>query len=195
VAAAARPALLAAAPADSHWPRLEGSDTPKLALELTESGPVATSPGMRPMGNVAAGGLDEASMRRVKQLGVTHVLMGGPPIPWKETDLRARVDKLKAGGLTLGNLMIGGFPNTIYGKAGRDEEIEKVRQSIRAAGRAGVPVVEYNFYAHRLVEGYFEETGRAGAGLTAFDYERVKNLPPLPAEGAHQVDEIWKNIA
>ena len=60
--------------------------------------------------------------------------------------------------------MIGGFPNTIYGRPGRDEEIEKIRQSIRAAGRAGLPVVEYNFYAHRIVEGYYEETGRAGAG-------------------------------
>jgi mannonate dehydratase len=70
-----------------------------------------------------------------------------------------------------------------------------VRQSIRAAGRAGLPVIEYNFYAHRLVEGYYEETGRAGAGLTAFDYDRVKDLPPLPAEGAHALDEMWSNAA
>ena len=55
-------------------------------------------------------------------------------------------------------------------------------------------MVEYNFYAHRVVEGYYEEIGRAGAGLTAFDYERVKSLPPLPNEGAHTVDEIWTNI-
>jgi mannonate dehydratase len=89
------------------------------------------------------------------------------------------MDRLKSGGLTLGNLMIAGFPNTRYGRPGRDEEIEKVQQSIRAAGRAGLPVVEYNFYAHRLVEGYDAETGRAGAGLTAFDYSRVKDLPPL----------------
>jgi len=90
--------------------------------------------------------------------------------------------------------MIGGFPNTIYGRPGRDEEIEKVKQSIRVAGKVGLPVVEYNFYAHRIVEGYYEELGRAGAGLTAFDHDRVKNLPPLPEEGAHTVEEIWANI-
>ena len=105
------------------------------------------------------------------------------------------MDKLKTGGLTLGNLMIGGFTNTLYGRPGRDEEIENVRKSIRAAGKAGLPVIEYNFYAHRAMEGYYEEIGRAGAGLTAFDYERMKNLPPLPQEGAHSLEEMWGNIA
>ena len=138
--------------------------------------------------------LNEAGMRRVKQLGVDHVLTGGPRIPWQESEIRSTMDSFKAGGLSLGNLMISGFPNTIYGKTGRDEEIEKVIQSIQAAGRAGLPVIEYNFYAHRAMEGYYEETGRAGAGYTAFDYDRMKDLPPLPEEGTHNLDEMWKNI-
>jgi len=137
---------------------------------------------------------DEAAMRRLKQIGVDHVLMGGPPIPWQEAEIRARMDRLKTGGLTLCNMMIGGFPNTLYGKPGRDEEIEEVRESIRAAGRAGLPVIEYNFYAHRLVEGYYEEIGRAGAGMTAFDYDRVRDLSPLPTEGVHSLEEMWSNI-
>jgi mannonate dehydratase len=161
--------------------RGEDRDTPKICLEMGG-------------GSLAAGGPREAGTRRVKQLGVDHVLMGGPPIPWTESQVRSIMNRLKSGGLTLGNMMIAGFPNAIYGRPGRDEEIEKVRQSIRAAGRAGLPVVEYNFYAHRLVEGYYEETGRAGAGLTAFDYDRVKDLPPLPAEGLHTLEEMWGNI-
>ena len=102
-------------------------DSPKIALEL--------SPGA-----LSAGKLDEAGMRRVKQLGVDHVLMGGPPIPWQEAEIRSRMETLKGGGLTLGNMMIGGFPKTLYGRAGRDEEIDRVRQSIRAAGRASLPM-------------------------------------------------------
>lgn len=155
---------------------LEGPHTPKLCAPL----PIRE--------------ISDVEMRRVTQIGVTHVLSGGPKIPWDESELRSITEKLKAGGLTLGNLMIGGFPNTIYGRPGRDEEIANVQRSIRAAGKAGIPVVEYNFYAHRDIEGYYEETGRGGAGLTAFDYERVKHLPPLPAEGAHTVEEIWQNI-
>lgn len=154
----------------------EGRDTPKI------SAPIARQ------------NLDEAAIRRVRQIGVDYVLTGGPPIPWNEAELRSFVSTLKSGGLTLGNMMIAGFPSTIFGKPGRDEEIENIRKSVRAAGKVGLPVVEYNFYAHRAIEGYYEETGRAGAGLTAFDYDRVKGLPPLPEEGAHTLDEMWANI-
>ena len=160
--------------------RPEGRNPPNICLEIN--------------GNLAAGHLDETGMRRVKQLGVNHVAMGGPQIPWEEGQIRALVGQLQSAGLTLGNLMVAGFANTLYGRRGRDAEIAKVQQSIRAAGAAGVPVVEYNFYAHRLVEGYYAESGRAGAGMTAFDYDRVKDLPPLPEEGAHTLEEMWKNI-
>ncbi|HEY7211945.1 MAG TPA: mannonate dehydratase [Bryobacteraceae bacterium] len=141
------------------------------------------------------GHIDDAEIRRIKQIGVDHVLSGGPPVPWQEEQLRAIIDKLKGGGLSLGNLMIGGFPNTLYGRPGRDAEIEKVKESIRVAGKVGLPVVEYNFYAHRAIEGYYEETGRGGAGLTAFDADRIKDLPPLPQEGTHTLEEMWRNIS
>ena len=139
-------------------------------------------------------GVTDKAMRSVLQLGVYHVLANGPAIPWTVSKLQPIVDRLKDNGITLGNLMIAGFPKTIYGRPGRDEEIEKIRQSIQAAGQAGVPVVEYNFYAHRAMEGYFEETGRGGAGLTGVDYGRMKGLQPLPGEGAWTLDEMWSNI-
>ena len=158
----------------------ESAGTPKLALEMT--------------GGLAAAHLDEAGMRRVKQLGVDHVILIGPKIPWSVDDLRTTVNLLKSGGLTVGNMMISGFPNAVYGRPGRDEEIEKVRKSIRAAGAIGIPVLEYNFYAHRLIEGYRAAPGRAAASNTAFDYNRVKDLPPLAEEGSHTLDEMWANV-
>lgn len=154
----------------------EGAGTPKIAAPIN------------------VGRITEAAMREVKQIGVNHVLSGGPRMPWDEAELRRIVDTLKKGGLSLGNLMISGFPNTLYGRPGRDEEIEKFKTSIRAAGKVGLPVIEYNFYAHRAIEGYYEQEGRGGAGLTAFDGNRVKGLPPLPQEGAHTLDEMWRNI-
>jgi mannonate dehydratase len=170
-------------------PRFEGKDTPKIGLAIGDGG---------------AGSPPDAQLRRVKQLGVDWVLSGGPRIPWTEEVLQPLMDRAKTAGITLGNLMIVGFNNAIYARPGRDEDIEKVIQSIKAAGKVGLPVVEYNWYAHRAMEGYFEETGRAGVGWTGFDYERpvesdgkqvpFKDLPALPNEGAHTLDEMWTNI-
>jgi len=181
IQAVAATALLPSLRHGESAPGAERDDTPKICLEIGA-------------GSLSAGNLDEAGIRRVKQLGVDFVLMVGPRIPWEEGQIRSIMDRLKSSSLTLGNMMISGFPNAIYGRPGRDEEIEKVSQSIRAAGRAGLPVVEYNFYAHRAVEGYYEQSGRAGAGLTAFDYDRVKDLPPLPNEGARSLEDMWSNI-
>src|ERR1035438_2174413 len=76
------PATMSAAPPPSQWPIIEGPNTPHLAL-----------------GN----GRDEASVRRVKQLGITYVMgLGGvglgPPggrgqnqLPWQEGDIRAAI--------------------------------------------------------------------------------------------------------
>jgi mannonate dehydratase len=150
----------------------EGKDTPKICLGYVTP--------------------DEPGMRRVKQIGVDHVLTGGPAIPWSEADIRARIDRFKAGGLVLYNLMISGFNDVIWGRPGADAQIADVIASIRAAGKAGLPVIEYNFYANRLMEGYKEKTGRAGAGYTAYDYELSKNLPPRDGVGTHTRAEQLK---
>ncbi|MGH9663599.1 MAG: hypothetical protein ACRD9L_04140, partial [Bryobacteraceae bacterium] len=133
------PASAPVAGASAEGMGVEGPDTPKLCLGISARVPAGR--------NVPEGWMDEEGMRRVKQLGVNHVLMGGPRIPWEEGEIRARMETLRRGGLSLGNMMIDGFPKTIYGRTGRDEEIDKVQKSIRAAGRAGLPVIEYNFYA------------------------------------------------
>jgi mannonate dehydratase len=118
--------------------------------------------------------------------------MGGPSVPWQEAEMRARMDRYKAAGIQIFNMMIGGFNDVIWGRPGRDAQIENVIQSIRVAGKVGLPVIEYNFYAHRLIEGYKEETGRGGAGYTAYDYELSKSLPPVEGVGTHTRAEQLK---
>jgi len=159
----------------TSWPLLEGVNTPKLCLGTSRNA-------------------DNGMMRMIKQLGVDHVLMGGPEQPWTEASLNEIIIRFKAQGLKVINMMIGGFPNAIYGREGRDEEIELLQQSLKAAGDVGLPVVEYNFYAHRLTEGYYEVEGRGGAGYTGYRYEDVKDLPPIPEKGAHKAEALWDNL-
>ncbi len=169
-AAALVPGVRAAA---VKWPPAEGSATPKICVGSRRDA-------------------DGDAMRQWIQVGIRNVLMGGPPIPWQEADLRAIIDPYKAAGISVCNLMIGGFNDVIYGRSGRDRQIEEVIASIRAAGRVGLPVIEYNFYANRLMEGYKEEIGRGGAGYTAYDYRLSKQLGPKEGVGTHTRAEQLK---
>jgi mannonate dehydratase len=95
-----------------EWPVADNPNTPKICVGVSSNA-------------------DEKIMRRVKQLGVDYVLMGGPPIPWTEESLRTIMDRFKKNGLTVINMMIGGHPNTIYGREGRDTEIKKIQDSLK----------------------------------------------------------------
>jgi mannonate dehydratase len=192
-------------------PPKEGKDTPKIALGMGDTGLPAGG-----RGGDAIAPDPAAGPRRIKQLGVNHVLGGGGRLPWTEESLNSTMARWKAMEISVGNLMINLSNDILYGKAGdkREQDIENIRQSIAAAGKVGLPVVEYNFYAHRAMEGYFEEIDKArgNSGWTGFDYELVqtaaqqyqtreqekgmkfKDLPPVPNEGAHKLDEMWANI-
>ena len=87
-AATIAPSVMAAQPFLKEWPIVESPDTPKLCLGLGDSGRVS-------------GDGQNDGVRRIKQLGVKYVLGGGPRIPWREEDLRARIERLKAEGVTL----------------------------------------------------------------------------------------------
>jgi mannonate dehydratase len=141
----------------------------------------------------AYAGRDRAGNRALQQVGVFHVIARvGGGMPWTEEVLRRTITELKEQGMTVVNAMIGGMSHIIRGGPGRDREIENIIQSTRAAGKAGLPCIEYNFYGHRLTEGYEEELGRGESGLTRFNYARVKELPPLEHEGAHSLEDLFK---
>ena len=114
-----------------------------------------------------------ASYQRIRQLGVTHLLgvsIGGG-MPWTEENVRRTVQTAKEAGLVAYNAMIGVPNSVIYGRETRAKDMEPFLASLEAAGKGGLTVVEYNFYAHRAIEGYYETVGRAKAGYTGFDYD------------------------
>jgi mannonate dehydratase len=182
-----------AAPAPRKWPIEEGPDTPKLCLSPNDGGqPLAASPQPAPPagrapapGNVFGGFLDpkaesspagrlETGYQRIRQLGVTHltgVNVAGPGGVWTEESVRGAVDSAKAAGLAAYNAMINVPASVLYGKDTRAKDMEPFLASIEAAGKGGLAVVEYNFYAHRATEGYYETIGRANSGYTGFDHE------------------------
>jgi mannonate dehydratase len=156
------------------------------------------------------GELTDEALAFVAYLGVGYVTTGGPASPtytpegrvvqarpndpappWKDADLAAMKAKVEGAGLKLGNLMLHDFRRAILGRPGADEDIALVQESIRAAGRAGIPIVEYNWYALRAMGGYYEEPGRGGSRLAAHDYERSRSLPVLDDVGTHNATDLW----
>ena len=174
MAAAATPAL-ADWPLAGHGMPVEGPDTPHVCLGIADRE------------------INPAGIRRYTQIGLSHIIVPGSDFPWNADALKAKMKILADNGLVGGDIGIpwsgptaGFMRDIIYARPGRDKAIEDVKTSIRAAGAAGIPIVEYNFYAHRAEEGYFDapDPSRGGAMVESFDYAKVKDLPPLPDEGA-----------
>src|SRR5450759_1638065 len=98
-------AMPLAAAAQVPPPPKEGKDTPKIALGMGDGGGGGIGSGRGAASNTlpadaAAGPL------RVKQLGVDHVLGGHGPVPWTEQSLNETMERWKAVGISVDNLMI-----------------------------------------------------------------------------------------
>ena len=157
-----------------------------------------------------AGRANDDQLRFITHLGVEWVTMGGPgapgystegrvtppandtsEAPWKEADLAKIKQRVESFGLKIGNMMLHDFRDAILGRPGADKDIEKVQESIRVAGKVGIPIVEYNWYALRAMGGYYQEPGRGGSIMAAHDYDRSRNLPVLPDVGEHKAADLW----
>lgn len=158
-----------------QWPLTEGPHTPKMVSGLRINA-------------------DEKAMRRLKQIGINYVSSVALPGQWVESDLRGYMDNFIKHGLSLYNLMYVIGPDIVLARPTRDKEIEMFMESLKVAGKCGLPNVEYNWYVDRLIEGYYEVEARGGSGVTGFDYSKVKDLPAKPEIGIHKADEIWANL-
>jgi len=180
------------------------------ALALTTSRPavkrsLATSKWIPKLSENLAD-VNPPTLRWLKQIGCNHVIFQGTDEVdtgkkgyWTRDEvLRAKTNCDEAG-LILESMMI---PIDFYlkarlGQAGRDEEIDKVCRTIRAVGEAGVPMMEWRFWPDFFWDervGYYEIPGRGQAGLRAFDYSRIKNLPAFQEIGEVSEKEMWERF-
>ena len=128
---------------------------------------VALGQGVRP---------DAEYLDFARQLGLTGVQFNTPDLPgdarWELDDIVALRETCEARGLRLE--AIENLPNRFYeramlGRPGRDEEIENVRATIASLGRAGVPVLGFNFMPTSVWRTALVAAGRGGAVITEFD--------------------------
>ena len=177
-------ALALAAPAVRfRKARRSGQWTPKLSDSMSDVNP--------------------PTLRWLKQMGCKHVIFSGTKDVdqdnkgyWTLADVLRAKQNCDEAGVILESMMIpiDFYPKAMLGQSGRDEEIDKVCRTIRAAGEAGIPMMEWRFWPDFFWDervGYYTVPGRGGAGYRAFDYNRVRNAPPFDEIGIVGEEEMW----
>jgi mannonate dehydratase len=147
----------------------------------------------------------EASLKFAKQLGVTHIKINSGELmderqrgPVQLTKLLRAKQKVEAYGLQIGVALLpqgvgSQHWNIRLGRPEREQEIEDVCKSIEVLGQEGIPVVEYVFNLAAVFGSESKPSGRGGAIVRHFDYEKAKQAPPEPGFEAN-AEEVWERI-
>jgi mannonate dehydratase len=124
----------------------------------------------------------EEHLRLAKQLGCDEVVVARPSrmLPgengrWEYDDLARLREWVESFDLRVG--AITNTPHSFWDKVrlglpGREEQIENYLATIRNVGRAGIPILTYNFRPDPLYRTHTVR-GRGGAEMTAFDRAKV----------------------
>ena len=151
--------------------------------------------------------LSESRLRWMAQLGFKHVVFQGrsgidldDKGYWSVEDIGIAQKKCEAYGMELASLIIpiNWYRKNSLGEPGRDEEIDRIVRSVKAAGETGISMLEWrptwlDFYWDERV-GFGTEVGRGGAIYSNFDYDRVKELPPFDEFPPVSTEEMWERM-
>lgn len=183
-----------------------------------------------------ADSLNERNFKFAKQAGASHIVahltnyFGGkdPQISrgnedgwgttsngqaWSEKSLRELVDQLQRHGLALAaieNFDPAQWHDILLDGPQKYAQVEVIKQSIRAAGRAGVPAIGYNFSIAGVWGWTRGPYARGGAMSVGFDATAQDLMTPIPdgmvwnmrfrqQDGARtvapiEVDQLWDRL-
>lgn len=150
--------------------------------------------------------IDESEMRLAKQMGVTDivsVLPGQSPLPareqgpvWEYLPLLRLRKQVEDAGLSLS--VIESIPisdRITLGLPGRDEDLNKFCESLANMGRAGIPILCYNFMAvFNWLRTSMTTRTRGQALVTSYDHSLMENAP-LTYAGEVSEERMWENFA
>lgn len=136
-----------------------------------------------------------------RQMGATDVIIGGGVVPaprgyFEFRDLVLLRTQIEDAGLRLAaieNIPYQCYDQVLLGLPGRDQQIENWCRSLRNMGRAGIPILGYNFMALGVWRTSHTTPTRGAARATAFDYKLVKEAPVTEA-GEISDQQMWDNF-
>jgi mannonate dehydratase len=145
--------------------------------------------------------VNEENLQFAKQIGVTDLVIAGPDLAvegdyYDYARTVQLITRIEAAGLRLAalqNMPHRWYQKIIYGLPGRDEQIENYIRSITNVGKAGVPILHYNFHAVRVWRTSRHTRGRGEALFTSYDHALMENAPLV---GPKEIgdEELWANF-
>ncbi len=148
------------------------------------------------------GNLDEGQLTQARQMGCVGVVVAQPKIAYDDTDgwsaddlarMRARVESFGLRFEAIQHTPLDDFDTIRLGLPGRDAALARYASTVRNMGRAGIPMLTYNWRPNRLYR-TGELVGRGGARVTAYDAAQARDLP-LSHGRAYGADEMWETYA
>jgi mannonate dehydratase len=152
-------------------------------------------------------GSDDATLRVLAALGVTHICSDLPSAKfdenWSVPGLTRLKNRVESFGIRLAmvplpltsyyitqsenpDIMLGTSPQ-------RDRQIDDICRMIRNCSRAGIPAVKYNLTILGVVRS--EPTpGRGGSKYSTFIYDKARQDPPLTEAGPVSAEMMWDRI-
>ena len=163
-------------------------ETLTFAAQLGVSGIILNTPpltGQAPYGSMQS--LGTSYWRRPDEAST--------PVKWDYLELLHLRKRIEGFGLTLDaieNVPVHFYEQCLLGAPGRDEEIENYRDTIRAVGRAGIPILGYHWMANRVWRTSKHERTRGGASVSSFDLALARSAPPTFGRDIDEA-EVWAN--
>lgn len=143
------------------------------------------------------GMVTDDNLRFARQIGATHLVISLPndgDLPstsqgfWAYEELKALRDKVHSHGLVLEaieNFHPAHWDQVLLGRSGRGAQMEKLKQTIRNMGRAGIPIMGYYFSLAGVWGRVWGPFGRGGAEAVGYLEDQAPPQTPIP-EG-----EVW----
>jgi len=138
-------------------------------------------------------------LRFMKQLGIDDTILWATTFPTADAlsfrELMAVRSRCEAHGLRLfavESVSAHFYDRIILGLDGREQQVEAFKRIIQAMGRAGIPILGYNWMVNGVWRSSYANRIRGGARATAFDLALMRDAP-LIAGREYAEDECWDN--
>lgn len=145
--------------------------------------------------------LSEENLIFARQIGVRDLVVvspeglsvEGPYYDYSRlVQLKTRVENAGLRIAAIQNIPTSWYDKILWNLPGRDEQIENYCRTIDNVGRAGIPILHYNFHAIRVWRTSRHTRDRGGALVTSYDHALMENAPPERGELGY--DELWENF-